>query len=94
MKAFQGSSSGLFSDNTESPLGHLNGTLLYFLSSQHWFTLILSLFFISAFSLLFQEAYSSEIFIIVSSVHLLGAIFVPLPFLIILSVPAEVNEWT
>ena len=50
----------------------------------HLFTQILS--FISTFSLLFQEVYSCKIFIIVSSVHSLWAIFVPLPFLIIPSV--------
>lgn len=66
MKAFQGSSSGLFSDNTDSPLGHLNGTSLYSVSTAHSFTLILGLLFISTFSLLFQEVYSSEIFIIVT----------------------------
>lgn len=50
-----------------------------------------SLSFISTFSLLFQEVYYSEIFKIISSVHWLWAIFVPLPFLIIPYVAADVN---
>lgn len=50
-----------------------------------------SLSFISTFSLLFQEVYYSEIFKIVSSVHWLWAIFVPLPFLMIPYVAADVN---
>lgn len=54
MKAFQRSSSGSFSDNTESPLGHLNSTLSPSYAHSLWSCLSLLLLLVCYFRMYFK----------------------------------------